>query len=127
MKTIFDLDTREELIQRIHSLQENSAARWGKMNAYQAIQHCILWDEMILQNKKFSRSFIGLLLGKMIMKKELREGSMIQRNAPTTPELVIKESSGDITTAKNNWITLIRSYEQYQLPDFSFVHAFLER
>ena len=51
MNTIFDKTTRDELINRINSLNENSMAQWGKMNVYQMIKHCRLWEEM-MQNKQ---------------------------------------------------------------------------
>ena len=57
MKTVFDLKTREELIDRIRMLNENSKAEWGKMNVYQMIKHCTLWEEMMWGRKMFKRSF----------------------------------------------------------------------
>jgi len=41
MKSIFNTPERNELIDRIHTLNENSAAQWGKINVYQMIKHCI--------------------------------------------------------------------------------------
>ena len=38
MKTIFDKTTRDELIYRIDSLNENNTPQWGKMNIYQMEQ-----------------------------------------------------------------------------------------
>ena len=48
MKTIFDKVTRDELIGRISLLNVNSTAQWGKMNIYQMLNHCTLYDEWIL-------------------------------------------------------------------------------
>lgn len=70
MNTVFEKSTREKLISRINALNENSKAQWGKMNVYQMLRHCTLWDEMILRNKKYKRAFIGLLLGKFFLKKK---------------------------------------------------------
>jgi len=52
MKSTLDQTTREELIQRIHSLTENSTAQWGKMNVYQMLKLCIQWEEMLLEKKQ---------------------------------------------------------------------------
>ncbi len=41
MKTIFDITVRDEVIRRIESLSQSSAARWGKMNCYQMLTHCV--------------------------------------------------------------------------------------
>ena len=47
MKSIFEKEIRDGLINRINSLTENSQAQWGKMNVYQMIRHCRLWEEMM--------------------------------------------------------------------------------
>ena len=65
MKTLFDKTTRDELINRINTINENSTAQWGKMNVYQMLKHCTLWQEMILGKKKYKQPFIGRLFGKM--------------------------------------------------------------
>jgi len=124
MRTVFDDITRNDLTQRIDALHEKSKVQWGKMNVQQMIQHCILSNEMILENKKYKRAFIGVLLGKMILKKEMQEGSIMRRNSPTIPELVVKESNADITLLKNKWKASLASYTQYASADLIFVHAF---
>ncbi len=124
MNTIFEKSTRDKLISRINALNENSTAQWGKMNVYQMLRHCILWEEMILHNKKYERALIGLFLGKLFLKKEMKDDSPMRQNNPTIRELKIKEEIGDIEPEKIKWISLIDEYSQYSLPDFSFVHPF---
>ncbi len=124
METIFQKLTRDKLIGRINALNENSTAQWGKMNVYQMLRHCTLWDEMILRNKKYKRALIGLFLGKIFLKKELRDDSPMWQNNPTIPELKIKEMNGDIGSEKRKWISLINEYSGYSFPDYSFVHPF---
>ena len=124
MHTVFEESTREKLISRINALNENSTAQWGKINVYQMLRHCTLWDEMILRNKKYKRVFIGLFLGKFFLKKEMRDDSPMRQNNPTIPELKIKETNGDIESEKRKWISLINEYSVYSFPDYSFVHPF---
>jgi hypothetical protein len=123
MKTIFDKTTRDELISRINTLTENSTAQWGKMNIYQMLKHCTLWEEMVLSNKKYKRAFMGVLLGKMLLKNELKDRPMRQNN-PTIPELIIRETDGNFRLDKEKWISLINEYANYSYPDNSFVHPF---
>lgn len=123
MKNIFDQSTRNEVIARINSLNNTSSAQWGKMNLFQMLRHCILWDDMVLQNKRYKRAFIGILLGKILLKMELQDRPMRQNN-PTIPELIIKETNGDIEAEKLRWISSVNKYAQYSLPDFSFVHPY---
>ena len=59
MKSIFGGTTRSELINRINTLNENSLAKWGKMNIYQMMKHCVMCEEMYLGKKKYKRTFLG--------------------------------------------------------------------
>jgi hypothetical protein len=124
MRTVFDQSTRDELVTRINALTHESKAQWGRMNVHQMLKHCTLWDEMILNNKKYRRQFIGLLLGKMFLKNELKDETPMRRNNPTIPELIIKETTGDLESQKNKWMSLIQNYETYSFPDHSFEHPF---
>lgn len=123
MKTIFDDSARAELIARINSINQNSIAKWGKMNVHQMLNHCNLWDEMILQNKKYKRQFIGLVLGKLLLKNELKDRPMRQNN-PTIPELIVKEASGDFEAEKQKWISSIGQYANYSSPPEGYIHPF---
>ncbi len=121
MKTIFDKTTRDELIGRINSLNENSTAQWGKMNVYQMLKHCTLFEEMVLGRRKFKRSFLGRLFGKMAMKDFIKD-EPIKRNVPTLSELKIKENNGDVGSERKKWIALIEEYAHFSNSDF--VHPF---
>jgi hypothetical protein len=122
MKKVFDKTTRDELISRIDILNENSKNQWGKMNVYQALKHCILWDEWIQSNRNYEQAFIGRLFGRMALKKILRDEGHLPRNTPTLRELKIKETSGDIASEKKKWIALINKYAHFSNP--GFVHSF---
>jgi hypothetical protein len=123
VKTVFDKNTRNELILRINSLTGNSQPLWGKMTVGQMIKHCALWEEMIHQNKKFKRVFIGRLFGKALLKKEMANPTMRKSN-PTIPELVVTDTDIPFSSEKEKLIALINRYEQYSHPDYSFVHPF---
>ena len=64
MKSIFDKETRDELIQRINTLDESSMALWGKMTIYQMVKHCRLWEEMTFGSINIGVNFLGLYLVK---------------------------------------------------------------
>src|SRR5687767_10493064 len=107
MKTIFDKTTRDELINRINSINPNGTAQWGKMNLYQMLKHCTLWEEMALGRLKCKRIFLGRLLGKMALRNSLKNESPMMRNAVTSPELIVKEKNGNITSERTKWMGLI--------------------
>jgi hypothetical protein len=100
MKTVFDKTTKEELIGRINSLNETCVPQWGKMNVYQMLKHCRLWEEMIAGKVECKRSFLGRLFGKMALKASLKDEKPMQKNAPSSPELIVNERQGDIAAER---------------------------
>ena len=122
MKTVFDKDTRDELIVRVNALGENSTAQWGKMNVYQMLRHCILWQEWMADTKKNKQPLVGLLFGKMALRSIMKDESPLTRNTPTLQELKIKETSGDIAAEKRKLTALIEADANFSNP--GFVHTF---
>jgi Protein of unknown function (DUF1569) len=124
MKTIFDGTTRDELINRINSLNESNTAEWGKMNLYQMLKHCTMWDEWISGKNKpgYKQTFIGRIFGKMALKDMIKDESPLKRNIPTLTELKVLEKNGNTASEKKKWITLIEGYEYYSNP--GFIHSF---
>jgi len=120
MKTMFDKSTRDEVIARIDMLNENSGPGWGKMNVYQMLKHCTLWEEMALGKKHFKRIFLGRIFGKLA-KKDLMRDVPMRRNSGTIPELRIT-GSGDVNLEKKKWIGLIEEYTEFSNP--GFIHPF---
>ena len=84
MKTVFDLATREELIQRISLLKQDSKPIWGKMNVYQMTKHNTIWNEWVLGNEglSYKQDFLGKLFGKMALKSNTRDDKPISKNMP---------------------------------------------
>jgi hypothetical protein len=124
MKTVFEQETRNELIRRIQSLQENSPRQWGKMSLSQMLRHCTQFEEMSLGKKKYKQAFLGKLFGKLALKNILRD-KPLKKNLPTVPEFRIKEKEPYVEEGKKNWISLIGEYEL--LSTEGFVHPFFGR
>ena len=122
MKSTFDKSSRDKLIERINLLQPNRTSEWGKMNVFQRIKHCILWEEMVFGNKAYKRIFIGRIFGKLALKSILKDEKPLKRNTPTIPEFIIKETSGDITNEKIKWVATIEQYEHFK--NDNFIHPF---
>ena len=120
MQTIFNTTTREELINRINSLNTNSKAQWGKMDVYQMLKHCTLWEEMIQSKKNHKRMFMGRVFGKMALKSVLKDEAPLRHSTPTIPELVIT-TKGDVELQKAEWIARIKQYEHFSNPNFEHV------
>jgi len=120
MKTIFDKTTRDELINRINTLNENSTAQWGRMNVSQMFKHCSQWDEMALGKKKYKQSFIGKLFGKRGL-KDMMKDEPIKKNLPTVPSFKIKENP-DFAEEKKKWVRLLDEYKDFS--NDGFIHPF---
>lgn len=120
MKTIFDKATRDELATRINTLNEQSAAQWGKMNVAQMVKHCAQFDEMALGKKKYKQSFLGKLFGKVAL-KDMMKDQPIKKNLPTVPSFVIRES-GYLAEEKKKWLALLDEYSQFN--NDGFIHPF---
>lgn len=124
MKTIFDKITRSELINRIKSIEEKSTPQWGKMNVYQMLKHCTIWEEWIHGTNKpvYKRELLGYLFGKMALRRMIKNDNPLDRNVPTSAAFKVKEKNGDIEAEKKKWIALVEKYENYSNP--GFIHDF---
>lgn len=122
MKSVFDNEIRAELIRRIGSLHENSTAQWGKMTVYQMLKHCTLWEDMISGKIRFRRAFIGYIFGRMALRGILKDDAPLRRSTPTIPELIVKETHGDVEAEKLKWTGMLEAYAHFSDP--GFIHPF---
>lgn len=120
MKSVLDKTTRDELIERVYSLNENSTALWGKMTVSQMMKHCTQWDEMALGKTKYKQSFLGKLVGKFALKDMMKDEPM-KKNMPTVPSFKIKENA-DVEEEKKKWLKLLGEYANYSTD--GFLHPF---
>ena len=122
MDTVFNKATREELIERINSLNDSIDPQWGKMTVYQMLKHCTLFEEMSLGKKTYKRMFLGRVFGKIALKSNLK-ADHLKKNMPTVPWAKIKETeNGDVHSIRNKWIALIAEYAYFSKEEI--VHPF---
>ncbi len=112
MKTIFDNNTRAEILARVNSLSDKSTAKWGKMNVYQMMKHCTLWEKMIHGDVKYKRLFIGRIIGRLALKTFLKDERPFQKNTPTFIGFKISET-GEVEIQKKEWIEQIERYQNF--------------
>lgn len=126
MKSIFDKDIREEIINRINSLNENSKAKWGKMTVSQMVRHCSICEEYYYGNIKVKRSFLGRIVGKSALNAILKdETTRIKKSAPTSPAFKVNEPVLHLEPEKDKWKQLIARYGSFR--DDHFTHWFFGR
>ena len=120
MKSIFDIETRIEILRRIDSLNTETKAAWGQMTVAQMVKHCILCEEYYHGNLLVSRSFLGRLIGKMVINKTLKDDqSMLQKNAPTSPQFIVNNDIGHLELEKEKWKFLIEQYASFDQEYFT--------
>lgn len=90
MKSLFDKDTYDEIMNRINSLTPESQRGWGKMDVSQMLAHCKEAFKVPLNDIKMPRMFMGRILGWMIKSKLYSEDPWKQ-NLPTAPNFLIKD------------------------------------
>lgn len=124
MKTIFDKETRGELIIRINSLNDYSNAQWGKMNVYQMTKHCTIWNEWVLgkNNSIYKQEFLGKIFGKMALKSNTKDESPLGKNMPAGKAFTVKDKDGNVEVQKKVWMDLVTEYERFSNGDF--IHDF---
>ncbi len=121
MKSILDLETREEIINRINSLDAGCEHQWGRMTVGQMVKHCTLCEELYQGKVKLKRVFLGRIFGKMALNKLLSDDRAIGKNSPTDPFLRVVENIEDLEAQKQKWIAMIKAYETHNTPS---IHPF---
>ena len=125
MKTIFDKNTRAQLISRIEKLNNENKGQWGKMNVYQMTKHLNKWNQWVLgidNNIPYKHAFLGKLIGKMVLKSNTKNDKPMGKGAPAGSTFTIKEKSGDFEKQKQKLVELTEHYGHYNNP--SFIHDF---
>ncbi len=124
MKTVFEASVREELIRRIRNLDENSTARWGKMNVLQMTAHCTNWDEWTQgkNNPTYRQGFLGKVFGKRALRKNTQDERPIVKGMPAGKGFVVKKTTGNLEEQKASWVKLVEEYGNFSNP--GFVHDF---
>lgn len=89
MKTLYEPAQVVEIRQRLEKLQPTSPRQWGKMTPSQMLAHCAIAMEWAAGDSKPPRMFLGRILGPMVKGLALKEERPMQKNAPTSPLLVI--------------------------------------
>ncbi|WP_010520234.1 DUF1569 domain-containing protein [Aquimarina agarivorans] len=107
MKSIFDPKAKEEIIDRIHKLSENSHAQWGKMNAGQMLWHCQFPLKIAIKNENLGNGKFFMKL----FKKTLYSDQPFKKKLPTDKRLIALEQK-NFTSEKTELLDLIEQTHQ---------------
>jgi len=102
MKSIFETDTKNELLKRIDNLNTESNAQWGKMEVSQMLWHCKYPLKVAIKNEHKGN---GKLFMKLF-KKSLYNDKPFRKGLPT-PSFLKTIESKNFTEEKTKIIDLI--------------------
>jgi len=90
MKTLFDADTRAEVLERLGQLTPDTERQWGKMSPTQMMEHAARALEMASGKRPMKWHIIGKALS-WYFKKEFLGEKPFNKNRPTGPDFIIKD------------------------------------
>lgn len=107
MKTLFDVASRQSLLERISRLTPDAKAAWGKMNAEQMLAHLV--EAMKLGTGELVTKPRKMLIRYPPLKQLIIYVLPFPKGAPTAPEL--KRRDTDAGTLERNRAELARLME----------------
>lgn len=105
MKSLFNDTERNEIINRISQIDQNSERLWGKMTAAQMLVHCQAPIKVGLGELKLSSNLIFMILGPIVKKKLMKE-EPFEKHLPTHKDFVVKFDP-TLETEKQKLIDLV--------------------
>ena len=87
---LFEPTAAQEIVSRLQNVTASTPANWGKMNAAQMMAHCRSGFQAYFGEIKMKRGLIGLLFGRIALKKLLSDKPW-SRNMPTAPQFKVRD------------------------------------
>jgi hypothetical protein len=112
MKSLFNASDNEAIIDRINRLSASSNAEWGKMSVDQMLAHAQRPLRVAFGEMKLKRTLVGVLLGRMVMKKLTRDDKPFSKNSPTDKGFVVTDRH-NADEEKKNLTALIQKFVQF--------------
>ncbi len=91
MKSLFEPQAVVAVKDRLARLRPDAQRQWGKMTVAQMVSHCATSMELATGDLKPPRVFIGRILGPLVKPLALGNDRPMQRNSPTSPELIVRD------------------------------------
>lgn len=108
MKSLFDENAYQEIVQRLQSLSDNQTRQWGKMDVGQMLHHCQQPLNIALGRKKIKKQFFPLAF---LFKKSLYNDKPWRKNLPTVSSFKVGEKK-DFQTEKEKLLELTEVFHK---------------
>ena len=89
MKSIFDEETYQEVLDRLNALKPESQRQWGKMTVSQMLWHCQIFIRLAIKNEKTNKKSNPFI--RLFFKKSMYSDKPWRKNLPTLPAAKTQE------------------------------------
>ena len=110
MKTLYQKEAADEIINRVNKLSPSTQRQWGKMNVDQMLAHCSISLETAGGIKYFPQRLIGKLIGRFFKSVVVGE-KPFKKNSPTNPAFIFVNTEG-FEKEKQDLLGLINQFHQ---------------
>ncbi len=111
IKNLFDPSVKQEIINRIHTLNAQSLPQWGKMNVAQMLAHLQLPIAIAYGTHQPKGSFLLRLIGPLF-KSALWNEKPWKQGLPTDPTFITTGTSKDFENEKATLLELINQFSE---------------
>ncbi|WP_430412005.1 DUF1569 domain-containing protein [Kordia sp.] len=118
MKSLFDITTHDEILNRIDKVSTDSMPSWGKMNVGQMFAHCQMPLEIAMEKRTLSAKkpgFMKRLLFKLY-KPLMYNDKAWSKNLPTVRDFIVNDAK-DVDVEKAKLSNLVSEFHQYKDTD----------
>jgi hypothetical protein len=108
-KTLWDAESRRELVDRLNRLKPDATPLWGRMNAPQMVAHLVGW--MRMANGELKTAPLHRPIRYPLVKQLIIYWLPWPKGVPTAPELLSKEKY-DFTAEQASFQRYLKAYEK---------------
>ncbi|WP_431136997.1 DUF1569 domain-containing protein [Psychroserpens mesophilus] len=109
MKSIFTTEAHHDIMSRIEKLDEQSEAKWGKMNVSQMLAHCNFPLQIALQDISLEKPNVFKRLLFSMFKSSLYNDKPWKQNLPTVQKFMVNNDK-DFKTEKPKLVEIIHRF-----------------
>lgn len=121
---LFNPETAQHFVSRVHNLSPHSKPQWGKMNVSQMLAHTSIVLEKAMSKEKEPRKLISYILGPLF-KHLITNSKPYKTGLPTSPNFITTEEEKDFETEKARLLKAINQFSEGGPANVSpYAHAF---
>jgi len=109
MKSLYNTNDKQEIINRIMTLSPHTPNKWGKMNVAQVLEHCQTGLKGAYGEIKFKRGLIGFLFGGLAKKSLTADHTPFKQNLPTDKAFIVVGQK-DFEAEREKLLVLLKQF-----------------